>query len=140
MCDALRTFLIADTRDQGRRPGPRHFIGDLAHAAVGEECDGDEGLCVIDAHPRRIRADYQSDGLEATNIDDSQIALGLQGGPGLAVEDLNRMEYFRDFNADLGGYVKKDVLWWYQAFRYTRTSQRYPNLIDNMYVAQRKRA
>jgi hypothetical protein len=40
------------------------------------------------------------------------------------------MEYLRDFNADLGGYVQKDRLWWYGAYRYTQTSQRYPNLID----------
>ena len=23
------------------------------------------------------------------------------------------MEYFRDFNADIGGYIRKDKLWWY---------------------------
>jgi hypothetical protein len=75
-------------------------------------------------------ADYQTEALQATNIDEEQIALGLQGAPGFDVYDLNRMEYFRDLNADLGGYVKKDALWWYGAYRYTQTSQRYPNLID----------
>lgn len=75
-------------------------------------------------------ADYQSESLEATNIDDGQIARGLQGAPSFDVRDLNRMEYFRDLNADAGGYIRKDVLWWYGAYRYTQTSQRYPNLID----------
>lgn len=82
------------------------------------------------AYHGNIYADYQSEAMQATNIDDRQIAAGLQGAPGFDVRDLNRMEYFRDFNADLGGYVKKDRLWWYGAYRYTQTSQRYPNLID----------
>ena len=77
-----------------------------------------------------VYTDCQSEAMEATNISDAQVALGLQGAPGFDVQDLNRMEYFRDFNMDLGGYVKKDVLWWYGAYRYTQTSQRYPNLID----------
>ena len=77
-----------------------------------------------------IYADYQDEAMQATNIDDGQIRAGLQGAPGFDVLNLNRMEYFRDFNADLGGYVQKDRLWWYGAYRYTQTSQRYPNLID----------
>ena len=82
------------------------------------------------AYHGNLYADYQSEALEATNISAEQIAMGLQGAPGFDVQDLNRMEYFRDFNVDLGGYIKKDKLWWYGAYRYTQTSQRYPNLID----------
>ena len=40
--------------------------------------------------------------------------------------DTNRLEMFRDFNADLGGFIKKDRLWWYAAYRRTETDQRYP--------------
>ena len=82
------------------------------------------------AYHGNIYADNQTEAMEGSNIDQSQIARGLQGAPGFDVQDLNRMQYFRDFNADVGGYIKKDRLWWYGAYRYTTTSQRYPNLID----------
>ena len=36
-----------------------------------------------------------------------EIARGVSGGPGLDARDVNRLERFRDFNADVGGYVKK---------------------------------
>ena len=55
-----------------------------------------------------LYADFQNDALEATNIDDSQIARGVSGGPGLDARDVNRLQRFRDFNADVGGYLKKD--------------------------------
>ncbi len=76
--------------------------------------------------------DYQNEWMEAYNIDDAQIASGLAGSPTLDVRDLNRLEYFRDFTADLGGYVKKDRVWWYGAFRDNRTGQRFPTLIDDV--------
>ena len=37
---------------------------------------------------------------------------------------------FRDFNADVGGYLKKDKAWWYGAYRSTEVAQRYPWLLD----------
>lgn len=76
--------------------------------------------------------DYQNHSMEAHNIDDAQIAAGLSGSRYLDVRDLNRLDYFRDFTADVGGYVKKDRLWWYGAVRDNRTGQRYPTLIDDV--------
>ncbi|PWU07257.1 MAG: hypothetical protein C5B51_10405 [Terriglobia bacterium] len=76
--------------------------------------------------------DYENDSLEATNIDSGQIAKGLSGSKVLSVYDLNRLSTFRDFNADLGGYIIKDKLWWYGAYRYTVTDQRYPTLLDDI--------
>ena len=64
-------------------------------------------------------ADFQTDAWEATNIDSSQIARGLAGGPGLDVRRVNQLQRFRDATADVGGYVKKDVAWWYGAYRNT---------------------
>ena len=55
--------------------------------------------------------------LEATNIDSGQIARGVSGGPGLDARDVNRLERFRDFNADVGGFLKKNKAWWYGAYR-----------------------
>jgi hypothetical protein len=84
------------------------------------------------AYHGNVYADYQSDRLEAKNIDELQIAAGVAGGPGLDVRDVNRMARFRDFNADLGGFIKKDRLWWYGAYRYTSTGQRYVWLLDGV--------
>ncbi len=44
--------------------------------------------------------------------------------------DLNRLSKFQDFSADVGGYIIKNKLWWYGAYRYTVTDQRYPTLLD----------
>ena len=74
------------------------------------------------AYHGNVYADFQNDALEATNIDDDQIARGVSGGPGLDVRDVNRLQRFRDFNADVGGYLKKDKAWWYGAYRSTAVS------------------
>jgi hypothetical protein len=76
--------------------------------------------------------DYQNESMEARNIDDKQIAAGLAGSAYLDVRDLNRLDYFRDFTADVGGYLKKDRVWWYGAVRDNRTGQRFPTLIDDV--------
>jgi hypothetical protein len=73
-----------------------------------------------------LYADYENESMEAHNIDSDQIARGLTGSSALAVTDLNRLTTFTDFDADLGGYIVKDRLWWYGAARYTLTGQRYP--------------
>ena len=68
--------------------------------------------------------------MEATNIDNDQIAHGVSGGPGLDARHVNRLERFRDFNADVGGYLNKSKAWWYGAYRSTAVAQRYPWLLD----------
>ena len=75
-------------------------------------------------------ADFQSDAWEATNIGDDQIARGVSGGPGLDARDVNRVQRFRDFTADVGGYLKRDRAWWYAAYRETEVRQRYAWLLD----------
>ncbi|HEY2431410.1 MAG TPA: carboxypeptidase regulatory-like domain-containing protein [Vicinamibacterales bacterium] len=77
-----------------------------------------------------IYADFQNEAWEATNIDDDQIARGVAGGPGLDVRDVNRLQQFRDFNADLGGYLRKDKAWWYAAYRSTAVEQQSAWLLD----------
>lgn len=83
------------------------------------------------AYHGNLYADFQNDALEATNIDDSQIARGVSGGPGLDARDVNRLQRFRDFTADVGGYLKKDRAWWYSAYRSTEVEQQYPWLLDS---------
>lgn len=58
-----------------------------------------------------IYSDFQNSDLQATNITDAQVARGIRD------KDVNRMTVYYDFNADAGGYVKKDKLWWYGSFR-----------------------
>lgn len=74
--------------------------------------------------------DFQNEAMQATNIDDDQIAAGVIGSEVVPPKDTNRLEVFRDFNADVGGFIKKDKLWWYGAYRRTNTGQRYPTLLD----------
>jgi hypothetical protein len=72
-------------------------------------------------------ADYQNESIQSFNIDEDQIARGFQGGGGLDPQDINRLASYHDVNADIGGYVRKDRLWWYGSFRDQDVSARYVN-------------
>src|SRR6266511_3793661 len=66
----------------------------------------------------KVYADYQNKSIQARNIDDSLTAICPGGRCGaLQPSDLNRMESYHDINADIGGYLKKDKLWWYFSAR-----------------------
>ena len=82
------------------------------------------------AYHGSLYADFQNDALEGTNIDNDQIARGVSSGPGLDARDVNRLQRFRDFSADVGGYLKQDKAWWYGAYRSTEVAQQYPWLLD----------
>ena len=69
-------------------------------------------------------ADFQSDAWEATNIDSSQIGRASPQ-PVLDVRQVNQLQRFRDATADLGG-SKKNVAWWYGAYREPRFSSAIP--------------
>jgi hypothetical protein len=84
------------------------------------------------AYHGSLYADYENDSMETHNIDQQQIAKGLTGSSALSVNDLNRLTVFKDFDADLGGFIVKDRLWWYGAARHTVTGQRYPTLVDDV--------
>ena len=70
---------------------------------------------------------YSPESWQAFNIDDDQIARGLQGGGGLEPEDVNRLNQYQDSNVGLGGYVIKDRLWWYGSYRHQDIRARYVN-------------
>src|SRR5438093_3434497 len=76
--------------------------------------------------------DYQKDSFGTHNIDDALIDRGLVGTVVREVRDLNTFKTFRDISANLGGFVKKDKLWWFGAFRHTQLSRAYPVLIDDI--------
>ena len=46
--------------------------------------------------------------------------------------DLNRLALFRDFTADVGGYLRKDRLWWYFGYRNNVADLRFPTLVDDI--------
>ena len=70
--------------------------------------------------------------MEATNIDDAQIHGGVTGSDVVAARDTNRLEMFRDFNVDLGGFIKKDKLWWYGRLPPDRHWPALPTLLDDI--------
>ena len=74
--------------------------------------------------------DYEDKALETHNIDASQLAAGVKGGTKLAAVDTNRLNSLRDTSVGLGGYVVRDKLWWYGAYRHTALSTSLVNLVD----------
>jgi hypothetical protein len=58
-----------------------------------------------------LYSDYQNSSLQAHNITDDQVARGIRD------KEVNRMHVYYDVNADAGGYVKRDALWWYGSYR-----------------------
>jgi Carboxypeptidase regulatory-like domain len=71
--------------------------------------------------------DYQSDKMQAHNIDAAQLALGVTGGGTLAAVDVNRTAGWRELNVGLGGYIVKDKLWWYGSYSNLDFKQWYVN-------------
>jgi hypothetical protein len=66
----------------------------------------------------KIHADYQNKSVQASNIEDTATFLCPGGRCGnLQPSDLNRLESYYDLNGDVGGYLKKDKLWWYGSLR-----------------------
>jgi hypothetical protein len=50
--------------------------------------------------------DFENDLMEAHNIDQAQLDAGVKGSQFLAATDLNRLSLFRDFTADIGGFLE----------------------------------
>ena len=77
-------------------------------------------------------SDYENKKLQSFNVDESQVQRGAQGSPPgvtppLAPGDLNRTTSYHDINTDLGGFLKKDKLWWYGSFRNQNVAAQYAN-------------
>ena len=71
--------------------------------------------------------DYESKDWQSYNINEEQIASGVTGGGGLEPRDVNRLNSYRDLNADIGGFMKRDAVWWYASVRSLDSSIRYTN-------------
>jgi hypothetical protein len=77
-----------------------------------------------------LYADYENQQWQSFNIDESQIGRGAQGGGGLSPRESNRLWSYHDLNADVGGYLRRDVLWWYGSFRNQDVAARVVNFKD----------
>jgi hypothetical protein len=76
----------------------------------------------------KVYGDYQNGDIQARNIPDTLTAICPGGRCGnLQPSDLNRMESYHDINADIGGFVKKDKLWWYFSARDQNIKSLLPN-------------
>ena len=76
----------------------------------------------------KIYMDYQNKAVQAANIDDSATFLCPGGRCGaLQPSDLNRLESYYDLNGDVGGYIKKDKIWWYGSLRDQNVKVLLPN-------------
>ena len=74
-----------------------------------------------------LYVDYLNQDWQSLNIDEAQIRRGAQGGQTLSPREANRLWRYRDINADIGGYIKPDTLWWYSSVRHQEVSARQVN-------------
>ncbi len=74
-----------------------------------------------------LYADYENKGWQSHNVDADQISRLAPSGGGLAARDINRLWQYRDVNADVGGFIIKDRLWWYASIRDQEISSRLVN-------------
>jgi Carboxypeptidase regulatory-like domain/TonB dependent receptor len=111
--------------------------GSFEHVAVTLGAHGPEspwpgvGLQVVtksggNAHRGSMYLDYLHRAWQAFNIDDDQIARGMQGGIEFRPEELNRHWSARDANVDIGGPIRRDRLWWYLSLRDQNMQARQP--------------
>ena len=74
-----------------------------------------------------LYADFGIRDWQSFNIDEGQVRRGAQGGRGLSPRDANRLWSYHDINADVGGYIKPDTVWWYFSVREQEVSARQVN-------------
>ena len=70
------------------------------------------------AHHGMLFAAYEHQSWQTHNIDASQIALGAPP------REANRLWHYHDVNADGGGFIKPDRVWWYASVRHHGRSAR----------------
>ncbi|HYT68655.1 MAG TPA: TonB-dependent receptor [Vicinamibacterales bacterium] len=104
-------------------------VGTAAHGAEWPMA-GVQMQFIVKSGGNRYRAtlyaDYENQDWQSFNVDADQILRTAQGG-GLLARDVNRLSSYHDVNADAGGYVKRDVLWWYGSIRDQDVSARAVN-------------
>ena len=74
--------------------------------------------------------------LQSSNVDVDQIRRGALAGGGLRPGQVNQLWQNGDVNADVGGFVRKDRLWWYSSGRFQEVAARLVNFPVKPYVTQ----
>ncbi len=74
-------------------------------------------------------ADYETKGMEGHNIDATQLAKGV-------LADSNRIEDISDINANGGGFIKKDRVWWFGSFRRQKLEVQQPTLASTAFLTR----
>ena len=122
------------TNAQGNYPDMNAFE-EVAVNTVGNNAEmGPPGVMMVfvaksggNAYHGSAGINYSNQDWQSFNIDEDQIARGVEGGGGLEPEDTNRLTLFRDSFAQLGGYIQKDKLWWFGAIRESENQLRQTN-------------
>ena len=116
---AMQTVSVNTANNTAEMPQPG-VLSQMVFKSGGNSYHGD------------LDFEFENAALEGHDIDSTQIAALTAGGviPTAAVPftAMNRLNLFRDISGDLGGFLKKDRLWWFGAYRYTTTEQNYPTL------------
>jgi hypothetical protein len=71
-----------------------------------------------------VHAEYQHRDWQAHNISDDQIS---SVRPSVTSTEANREWAYHDVNADAGGYLKREYLWWYASVRHQQIAARHVN-------------
>ena len=71
--------------------------------------------------------DYEHRNWQSFNIDADQISRGAAGGA--LAREANRLWSYYDVSADIGGFIRRDRLWWYASLRNQDVSLRQVNFL-----------
>ena len=74
--------------------------------------------------------------LQSSNVDADQIRRGALAGGGLRPGQVNQLWHNGDVNADVGGFVRRDRLWWYSSARFQEVGARLVNFPVEPYVTR----
>ena len=70
-----------------------------------------------DRYRGSLYAAYEDQRWQAHNIDEEQVALGAPSISVASRREANRLDSYYDVNADVGGFIRKQRLWWYVSGR-----------------------
>ena len=62
-------------------------------------------------------AGYENGAWQGHNIDANQAGRGAPVADGLPASETNRLLQYHDVSGDIGGYIRRDLLWWYGSAR-----------------------
>lgn len=74
-----------------------------------------------------VHAEYEHRAWQAFNVDGTQISRLAPSGGGLSAREANRRWGYHDVNADAGGFVVRDGVWWYGSVRNQHAASRLVN-------------